>query len=163
MFMDLDNFKAVNDCYGHLAGSQVLRETGFLIGRIVQSANANAVISRYGGDEFVVILPETTLESGAEIAESVRRAIESTSFLDRPYGFGMPALHLRDMLSASIGVALYSPKDRVFPLDIEKNNLLRRADSAMYEAKSGGKNRVVVSAAADSVREAPSSERSRIP
>jgi diguanylate cyclase (GGDEF)-like protein len=149
IFMDLDNFKAVNDCYGHLAGSQVLREAGFLISRVVQGAAQNAVTSRYGGDEFVIILPETSLDTGLGVAEAVRKAIEGTSFLDRPYGFGMPAVHLRDAISASIGIAYYSPAGRHFPLDVEKNNLLRRADTAMYEAKSAGKNRVVVAKASE--------------
>jgi diguanylate cyclase (GGDEF)-like protein len=149
IFMDLDNFKTVNDCYGHLAGSQALREAGFLIARVVQAATQTAVTSRYGGDEFVIILPETGVESGVAIAEAVRKAVEAYSFLDRPYGFGMPAIHLRDTLTASIGLAYYSPAGRHFPLDVEKNNLLRRADTAMYEAKSSGKNRVVVAGAAE--------------
>jgi diguanylate cyclase (GGDEF)-like protein len=156
IFMDLDNFKAVNDCYGHLAGSQVLRETGFLIGRVVQGGNPHAIVSRYGGDEFVIILPETSGQRGLDVAEAIRIAIEGYSFLDRPYGFGMPAVHLRDSLTASIGVAFYDPKDRSSPLDNEKNNLLRRADSAMYEAKSGGKNRVVVAKAGVNAKRAAS-------
>jgi diguanylate cyclase (GGDEF)-like protein len=150
IFMDLDNFKTINDCHGHLAGSQVLRETGFLLPRAVRKENA--IVSRYGGDEFVIILPETTLEEGREVAESVREAVESYSFIDGPYGFGMPALHIQNVITTSIGVAQYLPTSRGLPLDVEKNNLLRRADTAMYEAKSHGKNRVVVSTAGETAR-----------
>src|SRR5260221_1758496 len=146
LFMDLDRFKFVNDCHGHLAGSQVLREVGFLLKRIVQ--RGDATVARYGGDEFVMILPDTTLEQGIEIAEEIRQTIETTSFLDREWGFSMPPLHLRDILSASVGVAPYLP-DSAGPQSVEevKSNLLRGADAAMYEAKSLGKNRVVVAKA----------------
>src|SRR2546423_891125 len=67
MFMDLDRFKVVNDCHGHLAGSQVLREVGFLLKRIVR--HDDATVARYGGDEFVVILPDTTPEAAAQTCE----------------------------------------------------------------------------------------------
>ena len=146
LFMDLDRFKFVNDCHGHLAGSQVLREVGFLLKRIVQ--RGDATVARYGGDEFVMILPDTTLEQGIEIAEEIRQTIETTSFLDREWGFSMPPLHLRDILSASVGVAPYLPNSAA-PLSVDevKSNLLRGADAAMYEAKSLGKNRVVVAKA----------------
>lgn len=144
LFMDLDNFKAVNDCHGHLAGSQVLREVGFILKQSVDMERA--IVSRYGGDEFVIILPETRLEEGVEVAERIRRAIEQNSFLNREYGFGLPPLHLRNILSASIGVARYAPSAaRTKSFDLRKNDLLRRADTAMYEAKSRGKGRVVVS------------------
>lgn len=143
IFMDLDNFKKINDQHGHLAGSQVLREIGFLLKRVVQQENAT--VARYGGDEFVMILPETPLVVAAELAERVRKSIEGHNFLEREYGFGMPALNLRGILSASIGVALYVPQGRQHPLDLEKNILLKRADSAMYQAKSEGRNRIVVS------------------
>jgi diguanylate cyclase (GGDEF)-like protein len=142
IFMDLDNFKKINDAHGHLAGSQVLREVGFILKRAVD--REDAVIARYGGDEFVIILPEATLEEGRLVAESIREAIETNSFLDREYGFGLPALHLRNVLSASIGVARYTPTGKSGTFDVRKNDLLRRADAAMYEAKSRGKGRVVV-------------------
>lgn len=143
LFMDLDRFKWVNDCHGHLAGSQVLREVGFLLKRIVQ--HGDATVARYGGDEFVMILPGISLEEGLEVCEEIRRTIEATSFLDREWGFSMPPVHLRGVLSASIGVARYVPsRDAETSIDAEKNELLRRADAAMYRAKSDGKNQVVV-------------------
>lgn len=143
LFMDLDRFKFVNDCHGHLAGSQVLREVGFLLKRIVQ--RGDATVARYGGDEFVMILPETSLDEGLRICEEIREAVEKTTFLEREWGFSMPPLHLRGILSASIGVAQYNPgTDSGDSLDMERSELLRRADIAMYQAKSRGKNKVVV-------------------
>jgi diguanylate cyclase (GGDEF)-like protein len=143
LFMDLDRFKFVNDCHGHLAGSQVLREVGFLLKRIVQ--RGDATVARYGGDEFVMILPEMSLEEGLRVCEEIRHTIESTTFLEREWGFSMPPLHLRGILTASIGVARHQPnRDSTVSVEIEKSELLRRADIAMYQAKSLGKNQVVV-------------------
>src|SRR5258706_5254296 len=143
IFMDLDRFKSVNDSHGHLAGSQVLREVGFLLKRIVQ--NVDVRVARYGGDEFVMILPETPLEDGLKLAEEIRETIGGTTFLEREWGFSMPPVHLRGVLSASVGVAEYVPPAAATEaVEQEKNDLLRRADSAMYEAKSRGKNCVVV-------------------
>ncbi|HEY5609897.1 MAG TPA: sensor domain-containing diguanylate cyclase [Thermoanaerobaculia bacterium] len=144
LFMDLDNFKAINDRHGHLAGSQVLREVGFLLKRVVEKEHST--VSRYGGDEFVMVLPNTSLQEGIQIAADMRSAIEDTSFLEHEYGFGMPALHIKGVLSASVGVALYQARPQISgSIDARKNDLLRRADSAMYEAKSGGKGKIVVS------------------
>src|SRR6266852_7088047 len=144
IFMDLDRFKAVNDSHGHLAGSQVLREVGFLLKRIVQAVDST--VSRYGGDEFVIILPETALEDGLLIAEEIRNAIASTTFLDREWALNNPPLHLGGLLSAPIGIAEHLPStDASVSVEQEKSDLLRRSDSAMYRAKSLGKNQVVVS------------------
>ncbi len=143
MFLDLDRFKVVNDCHGHLAGSQVLREVGFILKRLVQ--RPNATVARYGGDEFVMILPDTTLEEGVRVCGEICRTIESTTFLEREWGFSMPALKLRGVLSASIGVAPFIPDPTTtLSIDREKSELLRRADAAMYRAKSLGKNQFVV-------------------
>jgi diguanylate cyclase (GGDEF)-like protein len=143
LFLDLDRFKVINDCHGHLAGSQVLREVGFILKRIVQ--RGDATVARYGGDEFVMILPRTTLDEGLRVCEEIRQAIESATFLEREWGFSMPPLRLSGVLSASIGVARYIPDaDSTESFDIEKSELLRRADIAMYRAKELGKNQVVV-------------------
>jgi len=143
IFLDLDRFKVINDCHGHLAGSQVLREVGFLLKRIVQ--HPDATVARYGGDEFVLVLPETSMEDALSICEEIRQAVESTVFLAREWGFSMPPLHLAGILSASIGIARYiaDPKSTT-PVELEKGEILRRADAAMYRAKSLGKNQVVV-------------------
>ena len=150
MFMDLDRFKVVNDCHGHLAGSQVLREVGFLLKRIVQTDLST--VARYGGDEFVVILPDTPAESAAAMSEEIRRTIEANVFLEREWGFSMPPLRLSGILAVSIGMAEYRPAPQAqLSIEQEKNELLRRADAAMYRAKSLGGNRVVVSGASEPV------------
>ena len=149
IFMDLDQFKVVNDCHGHLAGSQVLREVGFLLKRIVQAEKST--VARYGGDEFVMILPDTKLEEALRIAEEIRSTIATTTFLDREWALNNPPLHLRGILSASVGIAEHIPtSDSTVSIEQEKSDLLRRADAAMYRAKSLGKNQVVVSGAQES-------------
>jgi diguanylate cyclase (GGDEF)-like protein len=142
IFMDLDQFKIINDCHGHLAGSQVLREVGFILKRIVQ--RGDATVARYGGDEFVMILPETSLAEGVRICEEIRRAIAENTFLAREWGFHMPALHLSGIISASIGLAQHIPNAVSGSVEMEKNELVKRADAAMYRAKSQGRNQVVV-------------------
>jgi diguanylate cyclase (GGDEF)-like protein len=154
IFMDLDRFKLINDGHGHLAGSQVLREVGFLLKRIVQQGDAT--VARYGGDEFVLILPDTSLEQGLAVCEEIRETIEQASFLDREWGFSMPPLHLRDVLTASIGIAQHVPDTNAeYSVEIEKSDLLRRADAAMYRAKSLGKNQVVISRPGEDLFPAP--------
>jgi diguanylate cyclase (GGDEF)-like protein len=143
LFLDLDRFKVINDCHGHLAGSQVLREVGFLLKRIVQ--HPDATVARYGGDEFVMVLPDTPMEEALRICEEIRAAVASTVFLSREWGFSMSPLHLSGVLSASIGIARYTPDpSSQIPIELEKGELLRRADAAMYRAKSLGKNQSVV-------------------
>jgi diguanylate cyclase (GGDEF)-like protein len=146
MFMDLDRFKVVNDCHGHLAGSQVLREVGFLLKRIVP--DHAATVARYGGDEFVIILPDTHLDDAVAISEEIRRTIAENVFLEREWGFSMPPAKLTGILAVSIGMAPFVPDPTAQrSIDQDKNELLRRADAAMYRAKSLGGNRVVVSGA----------------
>jgi len=146
MFMDLDRFKVINDCHGHLAGSQVLREVGFLLKRIVP--DHDATVARYGGDEFVIILPDTRLDDAVAICEEIRRTIAENVFLEREWGFSMPPAKLSGILAVSIGMAQFVPGAAAHrSIDEDKNELLRRADAAMYRAKSLGGNRVVVSGA----------------
>ena len=143
IFMDLDQFKLINDCHGHLAGSQVLREVGFILKRIIQ--RGDATVARYGGDEFVMILPDTKVEEGLAVCEEIREAVASNVFLSREWGYHMPPMHLGGIISASIGVAQHIPDPKgTRSLDMEKNELVKRADAAMYRAKSAGKNQVVV-------------------
>ena len=146
IFLDLDQFKAVNDTYGHLAGSQMLREVGFLLSRLVDSPNAT--VARYGGDEFVLILPDTPINEGMSMCDEIRRTIYETNFLARKWGFSMPPLNLCGVVSASIGIAEYRPEERGgHSIEEDRNDVLRRADGAMYEAKAKGGNKIVVAGA----------------
>ena len=146
IFLDLDNLKAVNDRHGHLAGSQVLREVGYVLKRTV--TDERATLTRYGGDEFVLILPGNALDGGMEIAERIRDAIRSATFLSRPYGFNSPALNLQGTITASLGVSSVRMHATAgAPVEQQKNELLRSADQALYQAKEGGKNRIAAAQA----------------
>ena len=141
IFLDLDNLKSVNDHHGHLAGSQVLREVGYVLKRTV--VDERATLTRYGGDEFVLILPGSSLDTGVEIAESIRAAIASATFLSRPYGFNSPALNLQGTITASLGISsVVTHATRGSAVEQQKNELLRAADQALYQAKEGGKDRI---------------------
>jgi diguanylate cyclase (GGDEF)-like protein len=123
LFFDLDDFKNVNDGHGHLVGSHVLMEMAAII---LSSVRDTDVVTRYGGDEFVVVLPESNAEQAAFVAERVRRKIERNNFTG---GRG-----LRLQLTASFGVATF-PHHAQSP-----QQLVANADAAMYEAKAAGKN-----------------------
>ena len=142
LFLDLDYFKLVNDKHGHLAGSQVLRETGQLLRRSV--GLARALVARYGGDEFVIVIPDTPATDAMAIAERLRADVERAVFCDAPGEIQPDPLHLSGQ-SCSIGVATLSR--HVAPdlgLAVAKSQLLRLADSAMYRAKAAGRNRVML-------------------
>jgi diguanylate cyclase (GGDEF)-like protein len=124
VMMDMDNFKSVNDEHDHLFGSFVLSEVGKLI-----SANIRQVdfAARYGGDEFLIALSETSPEGALLFAERLRSAIEGFTFT-----------HLKDTirLTASLGVSVYHSSNEI----IDSKNLVRLADNVLYEAKHAGKN-----------------------
>lgn len=146
LFLDLDRFKKVVDTHGHLIGSQVLAEVGQLIARVV--TQPDATLARYGGDEYVVILPGADAGAGMSIAESIRQAIADAVFLAEPGEDGRPALKLKREFSASIGVASY--RDCPFAADppvdwkTRQRDFIQIADEAMYQAKREGKDRVCI-------------------
>jgi diguanylate cyclase (GGDEF)-like protein len=123
LMIDLDHFKRVNDISGHAAGDSVLTKFGALLKRHIRTSD---VACRYGGEEFVLVLPETPLDSAQSKAEQIRGSVER----DRNALLGV---------TASLGVALF-PDHATDP-----DALTHAADRAMYEAKARGRNRVVVS------------------
>jgi diguanylate cyclase (GGDEF)-like protein/PAS domain S-box-containing protein len=121
---DLDHFKSVNDRYGHLAGDEVLRYFGKLL---QQSARASDIYCRYGGEEFLLLLPQMSGELAVERAEHLRQTLASTPV---PYAAGVIPV------TASFGVA-------AFPGDgTSGDDLIAAADQALYAAKEAGRNRV---------------------
>lgn len=141
LFMDLDFLKTVNDRWGHLAGSQVLREVGALLPKVMRVDGST--ISRYGGDEFVLLLPGCDSKKGMEIAENIRRAIEVNIFVTRSVIEGDAPLNLKGVITCSVGVASYREHvKREKSLKKNQNRFLFLADQAMYKAKELGKNRI---------------------
>jgi two-component system cell cycle response regulator len=132
MFLDVDHFKRINDTHGHQAGDRVLQQVAKLIGKQLRHSD---ILSRYGGEEFVVLLPNTPLDDGREIAERVRQGIGSHHF---DIGGNEPTLHL----TISIGLACLNH----IPTDVEPDgyaqNLVASADQAVYQAKENGRNQV---------------------
>src|SRR5207249_11938122 len=126
LFLDLDNFKQVNDRFGHEAGNAVLRETARRCNAHIRSTD---LAGRYGGDEFVVVLVGTGEEGARGVAEKVRAAVEEAGV-----GMGYPA----GFVTASIGIAQYSN-------DHKEEDVLVAADRALYRAKAAGRNRVATS------------------
>ena len=148
LFLDLDHFKNVNDNFGHLIGSRVLREIGDLLRQVLPGP---AVPARYGGDEFVVILPESSKQEVFWVAETIRKTIETNVFLEYPDPrdpINYPGLQLSG-LTCSVGLATLV--EDTLPLLgsraggplAAKNELIRMADTRMYRAKDQGRNRTV--------------------
>jgi diguanylate cyclase (GGDEF)-like protein len=125
MMFDIDHFKKINDYHGHLAGDFVLKE----LARIVQARiRRDEVFARYGGEEFAIILPETNLEGAKALSEGLREKVEQSRFV-----FQGEQIHV----TISIGVAVLQEQDRT------SMDLIKNADTKLYEAKRGGRNRVV--------------------
>ena len=128
---DIDSFKAVNDTHGHDAGDEVLRE---FAARVRASVRGADLACRFGGEEFVVIMPDTSAEDAAGVAERLRQSIESKPFVVRGRNLALTLTASMGIASTSAGVE--TPED-----------LLKQADQALYAAKHSGKNRVVQAAA----------------
>jgi diguanylate cyclase (GGDEF)-like protein len=127
IFLDLDGFKGINDQYGHLAGSGTLTEVGLILADGVRESD---ILARYGGDEFVAVLPETPASGALVIAERLRRSIEENQFLKE--------MGLAARISASFGIASYP--DHALTAEA----LIQKADQAMYRVKEREKNGIEV-------------------
>ncbi len=126
LFIDIDGFKRINDTFGHLVGSQALSEMGQVLKGMVRETD---VVTRYGGDEFVIVLPETPLNGAMVIAERIRKKVEECEFI---------AQNLSIRLTVSVGVAS-CPKHT-----LTAEGLIKKADAAMYRAKELSKNSIKV-------------------
>lgn len=130
LFIDIDLFKQINDGYGHQCGDEVLREVA---NRVKAELRLSDTLGRFGGEEFVVLLPETQLADACNVAERIRAGIANQLFI-----LG----HRMLQVSASIGVAAI---DHAMPdqsVDLLGQHMLAQADQALYRAKQGGRNRV---------------------
>lgn len=125
VLIDIDHFKKINDSYGHLAGDLVLREIGAIFKR---SLGVHDSVGRYGGEEFLLILPNCEIENCLTRAEQLRAAVESKHFMDG---------ETRLPVTASFGVATLSAELR------DADAVIRAADAALYRAKSDGRNCVI--------------------
>ena len=121
--VDLDQFKAINDTYGHGAGDAVLKHFASVAPRGLRGIDT---FGRFGGEEFLLVLPGTDRAGAVAVAERMRQATEGTVF---------PGLPVERRVTISIGVATYMRVE-------ETGSLLARADKALYQAKGAGRNRV---------------------
>jgi diguanylate cyclase (GGDEF)-like protein len=133
VILDLDNFKAVVDGYGHLVGSRTIAQIGRMIGRLLRPGD---VAARFGGDEFVIALPDTEEAEAVRLADGIRQAIEACDRLDDE------EVDLSGV-TASFGVATFPDHAR------DAENLFRAADAAMYSVKRSTRNRVASAAKED--------------
>jgi diguanylate cyclase len=123
--LDLDDFKRLNDTYGHLAGDAALKH---LVKIVKETLRSMDVIARFGGEEFLILLPETTVEAASQTMTRLQRELTKHFFMHD---------NEKVLITFSAGVALRHPNE-------DQSSLVKRADKAMYQAKQTGKNRVVV-------------------
>ncbi len=125
LVMDLDGFKEINDHCGHDVGDQVLRD----VGEVLQSAVRNTdLLYRFGGDEFVGGLPQTDINGALEVSERIRQGVEKLT---------ISRSEISDSIEISIGITMLRAEDNF-------DNAFKRADKALYQAKKGGKNRIII-------------------
>ncbi len=120
LIIDIDNFKEINDTYGHLAGDAVLEQLGSTLSN---SLRQNDIVARFGGEEFTVLVPRVNEEQSFNMANKLREKIARTKYGNIPG------------ITVSIGYTLYTPHETI-------ENFIDRADIALYSAKTNGKNRV---------------------
>lgn len=126
MLADVDNFKQYNDANGHLAGDETLRELASIL---LNTTRKTDFVARYGGEEFAIILPDTAIEGGLNVTTSIMKALQDKQW---QYADVLPCKRI----TMSIGVATYPENSLV------KEELIKKADAAMYHAKKTGKNKI---------------------
>ncbi len=133
IMFDIDKFKSVNDTYGHLAGDQLLGEVGKRLGELLRTSDVKC---RYGGDEFLLILPDTPAAGARQLAESLRREMS---------GIALPTAEGELKVTISLGVATAANEE------MDAQAMIARVDRALYRAKHGGRNRVFAADVAEPV------------
>jgi diguanylate cyclase (GGDEF)-like protein len=138
MILDLDHFKTINDRFGHLCGDAALSSVGLRMQAVLRASDVKC---RYGGEEFLLLLPETTLAGAQHVAEVLRHDLEKHPIPWQKRG--SDAVEVR--ITASIGVTA------VVPGEVDPTAVIARADAALYRAKEQGRNRVCVAAPSESL------------
>ncbi len=126
LMFDIDFFKLVNDQYGHLYGDKALRDISQAVRSHLRAAD---VVGRFGGDEFIIFLPETSASQAASLAERMRQSVGALAFANEQGSF---------QITMSIGISSLQEDDQ------SPESLIRRADTGLYKAKQTGRNRVVI-------------------
>ncbi len=126
LMIDIDDFKKVNDTYGHIVGDQAIKMITQTIGKLIRNTD---FIGRYGGDEFLLICPNTTMKTAYKIAERIRKTVENTKYIIKD--------NIDISTTLSIGIYEFNDKELTF------SDGVNRADSSMYNAKNNNKNKVV--------------------
>ncbi len=127
--IDVDFFKLYNDTYGHQAGDECLKKLADSFAHVAK--RSVDLTARYGGEEFAIVLRNTDSKGGRIVAESIRLAVESLAI---PHEASM----ISPYVTVSLGIATLTPT-----VDLNYTNLINQADSALYQAKAGGRNRWV--------------------
>ncbi|HPD82338.1 MAG: GGDEF domain-containing protein [Alphaproteobacteria bacterium] len=128
VMIDIDHFKAFNDTYGHQVGDQVLRLVAMTL---INEVKGQDMAARYGGEEFAIILPGTNVEAAHAVAENLRKAVEKKEVMNRTTGENL------GQITISLGVAQFYETENA-------DELIRRADVALYNSKNKGRNQVVM-------------------
>ncbi|AEV67305.1 GGDEF domain-containing response regulator [Acetivibrio clariflavus] len=131
IMIDIDHFKRINDSLGHIAGDNTLRELSKVLVKSVRDVD---IVARYGGEEFIVLCPNTSVSGAAILAERIRENVQNTAFQ-----FG----NIDIRLTVSLGLSSISPSYPAIA-DVDTSKLIEEADSALYKAKSSGRNKVAV-------------------
>ena len=125
IMIDVDDFKKYNDRYGHLFGDEILKEATGVFDHCIRTID---VLGRYGGDEFIILLPEATPETAKVVAERIQKAVSEHTFE-----------HKKKRLKVTVSIGIHFFSDLT---NIDKNDFIEKIDQALYTAKTAGKNRV---------------------